>query len=160
MIPAYVGAILPQDKELEEAMEQTIVKFESLNDDLKVTEAYLEVMNLVSMANKYIQDTAPWALAKDESKKDELASCMNHLARVLFEAGMLLKPILITKSDKIFDQLGVPADKRIYEAMHDLSWMDGIMSAKGEQLFPRLDQAQEEASIAEMMNGPKEEVAA
>ena len=160
VIPAYVGAILPQDKELEEAMEQTIVKFESLNDDLKVTEAYLEVMNLVSMANKYIQDTAPWALAKDESKKDELASCMNHLARVLFEAGMLLKPILITKSDKIFDQLGVPADKRIYEAMHDLSWMDGIMSAKGEQLFPRLDQAQEEAAIAEMMNGPKEQVAA
>ena len=159
-IPAFSTGINPQDSEIDEMIARTIAAYEALNDDLKVTEAYAEVMNLVSRANKYIEETAPWALAKDPEKKEALASVMAHLARVLFVSAMLLKPIFVTKSDKVFDQLGLPSDKREYSFLSDAHLLDGIKVNKGEPLFPRLDAEAEEKAIAEMMAGPKEAVAA
>ena len=159
IIPAYEKGVGPFDTDLEQMEENTISKYELLVDDLKVTEAYAEVMNLVSRANKYIEENAPWALAKDESKTRELSSVMSHLAHVLFTAGMLLKPILVTKSDKIFDQLGLKEEGRVYENMHNVHLLDNIKVNKGEQLFPRLDAKKEIEAIVEMMNGPKEKAA-
>ncbi len=159
-IPAFSTGINPQDSEIDEMIGRTIAAYEALNDDLKVTEAYAEVMNLVSRANKYIEETAPWALAKDPEKKEALASVMAHLARVLFVSAMLLKPIFVTKSDKVFDQLGLPEDRREYSLVSDAHLLDGIKVNKGEPLFPRLDAEAEEKAIAEMMAGPKEAVAA
>lgn len=159
IIPAYEKGVGPFDTDLEQMEENTISKYELLVDDLKVTEAYAEVMNLVSRANKYIEENAPWALAKDESKTRELSSVMSHLAHVLFTAGMLLKPILVTKSDKIFDQLGLKEEGRVYENIHNVHLLDNIKVNKGEQLFPRLDAKKEIEAIVEMMNGPKEKAA-
>lgn len=158
--PDYVGEINPTDKELTDLCEKTIRAYEALNDDLKVTEAYQEVMNLTGRANKYIEENAPWALAKDPAKIENLKSVMAHLAHVLYVVGMLMKPILVTKSDKIFDQLGVDEDKRLYENVHDLHLLDGIKVNKGEQLFPRLDVEAEVKYIADMMAAPKEKAAA
>lgn len=160
IIPEFKSNVTPFDKELEEMVESTISKYESLSDDLKVTEAYTEVMNLVSRANKYIEETTPWALAKDESKKEQLESVMAHLSYVLFVAGMLLKPILVTKSDKIFDQLGLKEEGRVYTNIHNSSLLNGLKVEKGEQLFPRLDTENEIKEITAMMNGPKEKAAA
>ena len=159
IIPAYEKGVGPFDTDLEKMEENTISKYELLVDDLKVTEAYAEVMNLVSRANKYIEENAPWALAKDETKTKELSSVMSHLAHVLFTAGMLLKPILVTKSDKIFDQLGLKEEGRVYENIHNVHLLDNIKVNKGEQLFPRLDAKKEIEAIVEMMNGPKEKAA-
>ena len=159
IIPAYEKGVGPFDTDLEQMEENTISKYELLVDDLKVTEAYAEVMNLVSRANKYIEENAPWALAKDETKTRELSSGMSHLAHVLFTAGMLLKPILVTKSDKIFDQLGLKEEGRVYENIHNAHLLDNIKVNKGEQLFPRLDAKKEIEAIIEMMNGPKEKAA-
>ena len=160
VIPAYEGEINPTDKELHDLCEKTVVAYEALNDDLKVTEAYAEVMNLVGRANKYIEENAPWALAKDPSKQKELASVMAHLAHVLFVAGMLLKPIFVTKSEKVFDQLGVTKELRAYDEVRHFGVLNGLTVGKGEPLFPRLDVEKEIAAITEMMNGPKETVAA
>lgn len=160
VIPAYEGEVTPLDAELKSAAEKAIVAYEALNDDLKVTEAYQEVMELVSKANKYIQDSEPWTLAKDESKKKELASCMYHLANVIYIAGMLLSPILVEKAPKIFDQLGIPEELRTYEAIKNFGNLSGLKVQKGEQLFPRLKTEEEIAYIAEMMAGPKEKAAA
>lgn len=159
-IPAFKGQKTPYDAELEALAEKTVKAYEALSDDLKVTEAYAEVLNLVSRANKYIEETAPWALAKDEAKREELESVMAHLAQVLFEAGTLLSPVLVTKSEKIFDQLGVPSDLRTYENASKFGCLDGLQSQKGEQLFPRLDVEAETEFIASLMNGPKEKAAA
>ncbi len=160
VVPAYEGDVTPLDAELHEASLKTIESYEVLSDDLKVTEAYASVMDLVSKANKYIQDSAPWALAKDESKKRELASCMNHLANVIYIAGMLLSPILVVKSEKIFDQLGIPAELRNYESMKKFGIVSGVKVNKGEQLFPRLDEAKEVEYIKSLMAAPKEKAAA
>lgn len=159
-IPEYAGELTDLDKNLREQAEKTIVAYESLSDALKVTEAYNAVMDLVSAANKYIEDSAPWSLAKDPAKRKALESCMAHLANVIFLAGMLLSPILVTKSEKIFDQLGLPPEKRNYETAIRMGSLAGIQVHKGEQLFPRLDTENEINFIKELMASPKEKAAA
>lgn len=167
MIEKYYGGLIPdfvtkknlQDEEIDALCEKTIKAYEAYNDDLKVTEAYAEVMNLVSRANKYIEETAPWALAKDETKKEELASVMSHLAHVLLIAGMLLKPIFVTKSSRIFTFLGYENDPD-YEVISKFGALNGHKVIKGEALFPRLDSEKEIAEIAAMMAAPKEKAAA
>lgn len=160
VVPAFEKNVNPTDKELEDLAALTITRYETLVDDLKVTEAYAEMMNLVSRANKYIEENAPWALAKDETKEKELRSVMAHLAHVLFVAGMLLKPILVHKSDAIFDQLGLGNDERHYDLVSDAHLLDGKVVHKGEQLFPRLDAEKEIEAIKVMMAAPKEKAAA
>ena len=160
IIPEWKGDLTPIDGEVSALVNKTITAYEALNDDLKVTEAYAEVMNLVGRANKYIEESTPWALAKDPEKKENLEAVMGHLAYVLYVAGMLLKPILVTKSDKIFDQLGLPEELRVYGNIVDPRLLSGLKVCKGEQLFPRLDQEKEIEYIASLMAAPKEKAAA
>lgn len=160
VIPAFVSGVNPQDKELEEMMKDGLRHYEMLSDDLKITEAYAEVMNVVSRANKYIEETAPWALAKDPEKTKELESVMAHLAAVLYYAGMLLSPILVKKSPAIFASLGLTEDRVSYDHILDFGCLNGLSVVKGDQLFPRLDAAKEEEAIKEMMAAPKEKAAA
>ena len=159
-IPAYQGRINDNDGELEELTEKTIRSYEVLNDDLKVTEAYAEVMVLADRANKYIEENAPWALAKDPEKAANLASVMNHLARTIFVVGKLLSPILVEKSKALFNQVGLPEEKRVYDNVHDIHLVDGLHVNKGEPLFPRLDVEAEVKEIVAMMAAPKEKAAA
>lgn len=160
VIPAYEGELNPLDQNLHEMAEKTIKAYEYLNDQLKVTEAYTAVFDLVSAANKYIEDSAPWALAKDPAKAKELASCMAHLAAVLFLCGTLLSPVLVNKSAKIFDQLGIPAQLRSYDNAAKFGLLTGLKVAKGDQLFPRLDTPSEVQFIKDLMAAPKEKAAA
>jgi len=160
VIPAFVSNVNPQDEELEQAMKDGLRHYEMLCDDLKITEAYQEVMNVVSRANKYIEETAPWALAKDETKKKELESVMAHLAAVLYWAAMLLSPIFVKKSPAIYASLGLNEDKVSYEKILEFGYLDGLTVIKGDQLFPRLNADDEIKAIIEMMSGPKETVAA
>ena len=159
-IPAYEGDLNNLDKNLYEAARGTVENYETLSDSLKVTEAYAAVIDLVSKANKYIEESAPWALAKDPDKKPLLASCMAHLAGVLFLAGELLSPILITKSKELFDQLGLGEAERTYEKAVSLCSLGGHHVVKGSPLFPRLDAAKEVEFIKALMAAPKEKAAA
>lgn len=91
MIEKYFNGIIPEfhseitifDREIERMVGDTIDDFCSKMDDLHVTEAYISVMNLLNRANKYIDETAPWILAKDETHLKELESVMSHLAYVI-----------------------------------------------------------------------------
>ncbi|MCF0108159.1 MAG: methionine--tRNA ligase, partial [Bacilli bacterium] len=141
VIPSYQGKVTPFDGDLESVMKMTIVNYENLMDDLHITEAIVAVNELVNRANKYIDETTPWALAKDESKVKDLASVMNHLANAIFVAGMLLKPVLVTASDKLFAQLGLGEVK--YEDINNINFVGNQTVNKGDQLFPRLDAAVE-----------------
>ncbi len=160
IIPHLKGDLNERDKALYEAARATVASYESLVDSLKVTEAYAAVMELVSKANKYIEESAPWALAKDPEKTDELASVMAHLSGILFLAGRLLSPILIEKSEALFDQLGLKDDERDYEKAVGLIDLGGHVVEKGNPLFPRLDAAKETEFIKELMSAPKEKAAA
>jgi methionyl-tRNA synthetase len=120
-------------------------------DDLKVTDGFTDVIELLNKANKYIEDSAPWALAKDETKKEELECVMSHLAYVIFVGSMLLSPALTHKSDEAMDDLGLAKEKRDYNNIHDSSILNGLTVKKGELLFPRLDVAKEAEYIASLM---------
>lgn len=166
MIFKYFNGVLPgfndkldeSDKELVNLRRGTISKYEYLFDDLKVTEAVAEVMNLCSAANKYIENKAPWTLFK-EGRIEELSNVMTNLANSIFVAGMLLSPILVNKSKDIFKSLGLD-EKVNYELIKDEEYLREKNVIKLDALFPRLDENKEKEFIANIMNTPKEKAAA
>lgn len=139
VIPSFIS-VTPLDKELEDLVIFTKKSFEEKMDDLKITEAYIDVMNLLGRANKYIEETAPWSLAKDNSKLDELKAVMSHLAYVIFNGAIMLRPILVNKANRIFDFLGIDDSLRDYNNMLNTHLLDNKKVNKGEALFPRLDE--------------------
>ena len=155
VVPNYQGQITKFDGSLETATEVAINEYEKAMDDLRITEAITYVNELVNRSNKYIDETTPWALAKDETKKDELASVMNHLARSIFVAARLYHPVLVTASEKAFEQLGLPKEKWGYENIKNKNILDGTTVVKGDPLFPRLDALVEVPFILELMGEKK-----
>lgn len=151
IIPAYEGNVTPYDIELSSFAKTVISKYESDIDDLKITDAFIAVNELVQRANKYIDETTPWALAKDETKQKELASVMNHLANAIYTASILYKPVLVKASDKALDQLGVPRELRDYNLIHNFGVLGGQTVVKGDPLFPRLDSSIEVEEIKKIM---------
>lgn len=160
MINKYYGGVIPSfttnvngefDHDVDQTIESGIQLYEGSFDDLRVTDAIIAAMNITARANKYIDETTPWVLAKLEDKAP-LNACMAHLARSLYVTATLLKPVLTHKADALLDQLGVPSDKRSYEDIHNVHILDGLTVNKGEPLFPRLDAAIEVPAIVEMMS--------
>ena len=154
VIPEYKGKVTPYDGELESMANSVIKNYENLMDDLKITDAIATVNELVNRANKYIDETTPWVLAK-EGRTDELASVMLHLANSIYIAGMLMKPVLVTASDKLFDQLGLNEELRNYNNINTYGIVGGFKVNKGDQLFPRLDAAVEVEYIKNLMGENK-----
>ena len=168
--PDYKGRINDVDGNLEDLTELTISSYEKLMDDLKITDAIAQVNELVNRANKYIDETEPWALAKDPEKRENLESVMVHLSNTLFVAGMLLKPVLVNASDRLFEQLGFSEkgdtvnnliyeiagiDRVRYDLIHNYGCTSGLKVEKKDQLFPRLDATKEVEFIQNLMGGNK-----
>ncbi len=146
MIMKYFGGEVPApsgktdfDGVLEQFMKDTVSKVEEEMDAYKVSDAIKSVMSLVSRANKYIDETAPWALAKDEAKKDELASVMYHLAESLRHAAIMLKPFMPDTAEKMAVQLGLDSDELDWAKLGFGGLKAGAVVSKGEALFPRID---------------------
>jgi len=152
VIPQFKGKVTTFDGDLESVAMMSIKNYENQLDDLKITEAISSAMELVYRANKYIDETTPWVLAK-EGKTEELESVMNHLANSIYIAAMLLKPVLVTASDKAFDQLGIEESLRNYDNIYKFGCIGGQMVSKAEPLFPRLDASIETNYIQDLMKG-------
>ena len=154
-IPEYKGNVTPFDSELSALAKAVVSKYETCMDDLRITEALITVDELVTRANKYIDETTPWALAKDETKREELASVMNHLANAIYISAQLYAPVLVTASNKALDQLGVPENLRGYDNVYNFGCVGGVKVNKAEALFPRLDAAVEVEHIKSIIEGKK-----
>ena len=155
VVPEYKGRINDVDGNLEDLTKLTIESYERLMDDLRITDAISQVNELVNRANKYIDETEPWNLAKDSEKSANLASVMLHLTNSIYVAGMLLKPVLVIASDKLFEQLGVTGDLLNYDNVYKYGITAGLKVEKKDQLFPRLDATVEVSYIQDLMNGNK-----
>ena len=151
IIPAYNKAYNELDKSLEDTIALNKKSYEDLMDDLKITEAIEAANNIVFRANKYIEESTPWVVSKDENRIDELKSIMSHLAIAIFNAGMLLKPILVKQSDNIFTQLGLDINNIKYDDILDFHKLDNIKVNKQDPLFPRLDSVIETKYILDLM---------
>ena len=110
------------DADLKSVVENTPVAVEKKMDDLRVADAITEIFNLFKRCNKYIDETMPWALAKEEEKKDRLETVLYNLLESIKTGAKQLEPFMPETSEKILAQLG-----------------DGKVTEKPEILFARLD---------------------
>ena len=162
VIPAPVGKEDVDDELINLALETPKKVSESI-DALKLPEALENVFELVRRANKYIDETTPWILAKDEDKKERLGTVLYNLAEALRFTSVLLSSFLPTTSEKINEQLAVTATD-----WNSLEGFDGTAPGtnvkKGDSLFPRIDVDKKLAELEELRkaqieaNSKKEEV--
>ena len=153
VIPEYQGNLNDVDEDLEKMGLHTIEIYHQNMDKLHVTEAFEEVFNYISRANKYIEETKPWALAKDETKTNELKSVMNHLANSLRQTAIMLKPVLLKAPEELFKQLGIQEELQSFDSLTRVDCIGGQMVNKGNPLFPRLDTVKDVEYIKSLMGG-------
>ena len=147
----------PVDEELKKVVLETPNKVIAKMEELRVADAITEIFTLFKRCNKYIDETMPWALAKDEAKKDRLATVLYNLVESISVGATLLESFMPETSDKVLAQLG--AQKR------KLSQMDTVglypsgnkVTEKPEILFARMDINEVMAKVAEL-HPVKEEV--
>ncbi|MFV5318828.1 methionine--tRNA ligase [Priestia megaterium] len=161
VIPTYEGNVTEFDALIVQAQKDTVNKYEEAMEDMEFSVALASIWQYVSRTNKYIDETQPWALAKDENKRAELASVMTHLAESIRHIAVLLQPFLTRTPEKIFAQIGVKEGVlKTWESTTRFNMLkEGTKVEKGEPMFPRLDREEEVAFIKEQMQGstPKEE---
>ncbi|WP_366295035.1 methionine--tRNA ligase [Paenibacillus sp. AN1007] len=153
--PAFAANVTEFDASLEEAGHATVEKVEQAMENLQFSVALTAISQFVSRSNKYIDETQPWALARDEAKRDELASVMSHLIESLRIASILLQPFLTRAPRKIWEQLGIQeGELTAWDAAKQWGMIpEGNALHKGDPIFPRLDVEQEIAYISEAMTG-------
>lgn len=139
-IVADTGVSEPIDDELKALVASTVADFEKQMDSMEINSAIKTVWALISRANKYIDETAPWILAKDEAKADRLKTVMYNLAETLRNVAIMVSPFITTASPKIYAQLGleVPAQFLLKEAVWG-GLANGTKVAKGDPLYPRIE---------------------
>jgi methionyl-tRNA synthetase len=163
VIPDYQGSTGEFDQQLIQVYLDTVGKYEEAMEKMEFSVALSSIWQLVSRTNKYIDETQPWALAKDETNSEALANVMVHLAESLRVVAILLKPFLTKTPDKIFAQLSIKEE--LYKSWESLDSFGSIPSgtkvSKDDPIFPRLDLAEEITFIKEQMNsGASKEIKA
>lgn len=155
VLPQYTVDATPYDAELVAAAKRTVEKVEEVMENMEFSVALTSIGQFISRTNKYIDETQPWVLAKNEEDRSKLASVLVHLAESLRIASILLQPFLTQAPSKIWSQLGIqPGDLTAWDSTKTFAMIpSGTVLGKGEPIFPRLDVEQETAYIAESMTG-------
>ena len=134
------------DKELEAMVDELAAKVTADMDSLTIPQALMDIFAVIQRANKYIDETAPWALAKNEADRARLESVLYHLCEALRCCAILLNAYLPSTAPKMMEQLGLGTD-----ALNLAACTYGSVSSytvhKGEALFPRIDVAKEIAYL-------------
>ena len=151
-VPTYKGAQTDFDKELEAQAKETVEQYDDSLSHLQFNMVLQNVWKLISRTNKYIDETTPWVLAREE-RTEELENVMAHLVESLRLAGTLLRPFLVETPEKIADQLGLDFETDMaFDKLTFGQFPEGLtVIEKGEPLFPRLDVEEESAKIHDEM---------
>lgn len=165
MIEKYNNCIIPTSTtktqfhdSLVDVVESMPKKVDSAMNEMQFSVALDEIWKVIRRANKYVDETMPWKLAKDENSKEELNSVLYDLAETLRIVTVMISPLLHHTAGRIFAQLNTPEELKKYEsAMKFGLTPENIKIEKGEILFPRLD-VEKEAIIMSEMFAPKEEI--
>ncbi|HWO76064.1 MAG TPA: methionine--tRNA ligase [Bacillus sp. (in: firmicutes)] len=154
-IPVYNGSNHSFEQSLLEVNKETVKKYEAAMEDMEFSVALTSLWQLISRTNKFIDETQPWVLAKEEAKRDELASAMVHLAESLRRIAVLLQPFLTKTPGLIFEQLQITdPELKSWESLAEFGKIPaGTRVKKGEPLFPRLEVEEEVQYIKEKMQG-------
>ena len=151
------GVSEPVDDELKEIALQMPKKVQQYMDEFKASKALDEIFVLLRRTNKYIDDTMPWALAKEEDKKDRLATVLYNLIEAIRFSAIALEPYMPSTSKKILDQINT--DQRDFLKLDTFGlYKEGTkVTDRPQQLFARLDPKEVEKKV-EALHPKKEEV--
>ena len=157
----YFGSVLAEggeaaelDSELKTLAEEVVANYEKQMDKFQFSNALAEVFRLLDRANKYIDETTPWILAKSEDTKPRLLAVMKNLCEAIRISAILICPFMPDSSKAILDQLNVAEADRVWDARAyraDTAWT----TATGAALFPRIDMEKELAALEELSKPAK-----
>ncbi|MFZ6066735.1 methionine--tRNA ligase [Staphylococcus saprophyticus] len=157
-LPAYQGPKHELDKDMEQMALDTVKTFHENMDDLQFSVALSTIWKFISRTNKYIDETSPWVLAKDEDQKEMLGNVMAHLVENIRIIAVLLRPFLTHGPKQIFSQLNINAPELFeLESIEQYGALTEpiMVSGKPEPIFPRLDSEVEISYIKESMQPDK-----
>lgn len=156
-VGAYPGQITDFDAPLEDLITSEVAAYRQSMDALQFSVALDHVWEIISRTNKYIDETAPWILAKDEAEISKLQSVMYHLVDSLRVIAILIQPVMVETPVNIFEQLGLDfdADAGFENAKVSLYPETTKVVEKGQPIFPRLDHDEEVAYIQAQMAANK-----
>ena len=161
-LPAYEGPKHELDEEMEQLALDTVKTFHENMDDLQFSVALSTIWKFISRTNKYIDETTPWILAKDENQKEMLGNVMAHLVENIRIIAVLLRPFLTNAPRQIFEQLNINSPE-LYEFSSIKQYgalTEPIMvSSKPQPIFPRLESDAEIEYIKQSMQPDKVEEA-
>lgn len=154
MIERYFGGVIVQpgsetdiDRDLRNMAIETVQKYEVSMHNLEINAAITEIWRLIGRTNKYIDETMPWSLAKQESGQERLATVMYNLAEVLRIVALLISPIMPATTEKIWEQLGLKEHGHLPVNLQAAQIWGGIpvntKIHKGQPLFPRIEEKPE-----------------
>ena len=154
-VPTYVENVTDFDADLSKVVAENIEEFHKQMNAVDFPRALDAVWNIISRTNKYIDETAPWVLAKEDSNKEQLAAVMAHLAASLRVVAHLIQPFMMTTSNAIMEQLGLSGTFDL-ENLELSGFPENVtVVSKGTPIFPRLDMDEEIAYIQSQMNAGK-----
>lgn len=147
MADKYFGGTLPADREAGDFDAELIAEAEGLRakvdefmDKTQINNALAEIFKVVSRANKYIDETAPWVLGKDESKKARLATVLYNLLETIRIVSTLLSNFMPTTMPKVWEQIGTAESDITYENAGKFGVLPADVTVhRGEIIFPRID---------------------
>ncbi|PMC80205.1 methionine--tRNA ligase [Aerococcus viridans] len=156
-VGAYPGQVTDFDAPLEACIASEVAAYHQAMDDLQFSVALDHVWEIISRTNKYIDETAPWILAKDEAEAEKLQSVMYHLVDSLRIIAILIQPVMVETPANIFEQLGLDfAENAGFENAKVGLYPETIkVVEKGQPIFPRLDHDEEVAYIQAQMAATK-----
>lgn len=141
------------DASLIEIASNLYKKVDKAMNEVQFSEAFEEIWKLIRRCNKYIDETTPWTLAKDESKKDELDTVLYNLVESLRIIAVMISPMLHVTAKKIFEQLNTPQELKTYESVFEFGkTVPGTALIKGDMLFPRLDVEKETLFLEDLFS--------
>ncbi len=155
MVEKYFGGTLTENRISEDIDSELIgminglkEKYEHEMEAYAFQNALIEIFKVISRSNKYIDETAPWILAKDPGKKDRLATVLYNLLEGIRVCAVLLTPFMPETVEKIFSQIGANDKGRTYESAGSFGLLPSNVTVhRGETLFPRIDVEKELAEL-------------
>lgn len=160
MVDKYFGGTLPSPRETDDADLELVGMagqlrsvYEQAMDTYAPQTALVEVLKVISRANKYIDETAPWILARDEGKKARLAAVLYNLLETVRLCSVLLSPFMPDSCEKIRTQIGALPEQFTWETAGFGVFGEQITVNKGDIIFPRIDLKKELEALASAQEG-------
>ncbi len=146
------GEATALDRELEQMAMEVPGKVGKQMDDLQFSNALADIWKLIGRANKYIDETTPWILAKSEEDRPRLGTVLYHLAEILRMVSVLIQPFMPHTPGEIQKQLGIPgSEETTWDSLKEFGHLkSGIRVERGKAIFPRLDPAVEIAELEQI----------